>query len=106
MLMPFGKYRGVLVGDLPDDYLDWLNNLDDLHGPLRSAIDREWHLRFDSPSNTGEVSEDIRKMPGELITAGYRALSKLHHPDAGGQTKSMIMVNGAAEWLGAQVRTT
>jgi uncharacterized protein (DUF3820 family) len=35
--MPFGKYRGWLLSELPDGYLQWLRTLSDLREPLRSA---------------------------------------------------------------------
>ena len=45
MKMPFGKYRGLPLRDLPDDYIDWLHSLDDLHGRLRKAVESEWQYR-------------------------------------------------------------
>jgi hypothetical protein len=33
--MPFGKYRGMFVEDLPHDYLTWLRELPDLRDQLR-----------------------------------------------------------------------
>ena len=43
--MPFGRYRGLAVRDLPDDYLGWLHSLDNLHGRLRNAVQTEWQYR-------------------------------------------------------------
>jgi len=35
--------------------------------------------------------------PPELITAAHRCLAKLHHPDAGGSTATMQLINAAAD---------
>ncbi len=37
--------------------------------------------------------------PPELVTAAYRALAQLHHPDRGGATGAMIVINRAVEIL-------
>ena len=41
MLMPFGKYAGHEIGELPDDYLLWLLENVELRDPLLSAIEEE-----------------------------------------------------------------
>ena len=38
MRMPFGRYYGVGVSDLPDEYLDWLRTRD-LYGDLHDAVE-------------------------------------------------------------------
>jgi acetone carboxylase gamma subunit len=37
--------------------------------------------------------------PAELVTAAYKTLAKLYHPDAGGDTAYMQRINAAAELL-------
>jgi len=37
--------------------------------------------------------------PPELVTAAYRTLAQLHHPDRGGDTGAMIVINRAVEIL-------
>lgn len=104
--MPFGKYRGVLIADLPDDYIAWLHGLDDLREPLRSAIREEWVTRFEAPPPTrNDLSSELRGMVAEIISAGYRTLAKVHHPDTGGETRAMQLLGDAAAWLRAQART-
>lgn len=44
--MPFGKYKGKLIVDLPDEYLEWLSGVGDLHPPLSIAIMRELRERW------------------------------------------------------------
>ncbi len=106
MRMPFGRYRGVEVADLDDGYLSWVRNLDDLREPLRSAVEAEWQARFEPilpPPHS--LSCDTRQMAAEIIAAGYRHLTKLHHPDHGGATKTMQLVNDAAARLRQMVRS-
>ncbi len=103
--MPFGKIRGVLLADLPDNYICWLSDLDDLREPLRSGVAQEMRARFGSVAAPGpEVSPAVHLMAQELISAGLRILTKRHHPDLGGETRTMQVVNGAAEWLRGQLR--
>ena len=37
MKIPFGKFKGTFLCDLPDDYLAWLQTIE-LRDPLRAAI--------------------------------------------------------------------
>ena len=39
--MPFGKYKGVIIADLPTDYIQWMQKNLQLKGCLKSAIDQE-----------------------------------------------------------------
>ena len=38
MQMPFGKYQGDEIEEVPRDYLKWIANHLDLYGDLRTAI--------------------------------------------------------------------
>ena len=38
MQMPFGKYQGHEIEEIPKDYLKWVSNNLDLYGDLRTAI--------------------------------------------------------------------
>ena len=103
--MPFGKYRGVLVADLPDDYLTWLHGIE-LHEPLRTAVKTEFELRFTKPNTNTSVPSDVKVMASELIAAGYRKMSLAHHPDHGGSHQAMVLVNHAADFLRQTLRST
>ena len=37
--------------------------------------------------------------PPELVSAAHKCLARLHHPDAGGSTSTMQMINAAAEQI-------
>jgi hypothetical protein len=106
--MPFGRFKGVLLADLSDQCVTWLHGLDDLREPLRTAVDRGWRMRFESPSSslTGieALPADARPMVEELIASGYHSLASRHHPDRGGETKTMQAINAATAWLRRVVR--
>jgi hypothetical protein len=105
--MPFGKYRGLDVEDLPDTYLEWLRSLDDLRGPLRGAVNDEWrarqwetHSRDDAVADlVGDLDAEDRTLLGELIRVGYRQLAKTYHPDTGGDPEIMTRLNRLVEKL-------
>jgi hypothetical protein len=105
--MPFGRYRGRSLGELPDNYLGWLFSLDDLWEPLRAAVDHEWHRRVRQapPTALATLPREAVPVADELVTAGYRALTRRHHPDAGGDHRTMTLVNTAVAWLRHQVRS-
>lgn len=45
VIMPFGKYAGEYVCDLPIDYLEWLQDNADIDGDLADAVEAsiEYH---------------------------------------------------------------
>jgi uncharacterized protein (DUF3820 family) len=96
MKMRFGKFRGSRIEDLPDDYLEWLASID-LREPLKTTVEMELASRQEPSGRT-------MKMAAELVTAGYRVLALKHHPDHGGDTAMMQLVNRAAGWLRGRVR--
>lgn len=102
--MPFGKYRGVELADLDDRYLGWLKGLD-LREPLRSAVLAEFERRFIT-EKWSTPSSDVQTMALEIVSAGYRKLALDHHPDKGGSTTVMQLVNAAADHLRQLLRRT
>jgi heterodisulfide reductase subunit A-like polyferredoxin len=104
--MPFGRYHGIPLADLPDEYVDWLMSLDNLREPLRSAIAREWRARREAESAAEDAATDaaaltpgIADIAAEVVTAGYRALAKQRHPDLGGDVEAMRQLNAAVAAL-------
>ncbi len=55
--MPFGKHKGLQLDQLPDDYLEWLVNLDDLRQPLRSRVQAEAYWRQQAAQAGGQEAE-------------------------------------------------
>src|SRR5262245_60967137 len=99
--MPFGKHKGRRISKLPDEYLDWLYNLDDLRQPLRDAVHSEWQRRFGAPDEKALqlIPAALRDITHEIINRGYRATAKHHHPDVGGTHEAMLRLQEAAEIL-------
>jgi len=97
--MPFGRHKGRRLSELPDDYLEWLQALDDLREPLRAAVADEAQRRRPLGARPNpRVVED-------LIARGQRSLAKSAHPDTGGTHEAMLGVRVAADWLFAQAKS-
>ncbi|HTI56905.1 MAG TPA: DUF3820 family protein [Verrucomicrobiae bacterium] len=94
--MPFGRFKGITLGEIPDAYLSWLFTID-LREPLRSAILAEAAVR--GLFVTGAPRTPLRPIAEEVIGAGLRALARRHHPDLGGDLATTQQVNAAASWL-------
>jgi hypothetical protein len=103
--MPFGKHRGRALSDLPDSYLGWLRDLDDLREPLRTAIEREHERRLRPPPPPPPPSQ-LRPPDPDLfrnvIREGYRAMAMKSHPDRGGDVRTMQKLNGLRDWCERQ----
>lgn len=98
MLMPFGKFKGVTLESLPDDYLGWLLTRE-LRDHLREALLRE----SDRREGVAPVVVEIRKADIGLmrlvIDLGYRAAARTIHPDCGGDPERMVRLNALVEFL-------
>jgi hypothetical protein len=99
MRMPSGKYRGLLLGDVPPEYLFWLflnGDIDDdlwwaIAGILRGHLpDRDCRTGLDEPL---AASEEVRRSVLDVLKAAYRETAMRHHPDRGGAPGAMIGVN-------------
>jgi hypothetical protein len=102
--MPWGKYRGRSIADVPTAYLAWCLDASNITEPYRSAIRLELaaRLRCVPPRPAGpSVPADLCRAVRVLIEAGYRTLALKTHPDRGGDVKLMQQVNGAREWARA-----
>jgi hypothetical protein len=110
MIMPFGKYSGWGIEELPDDYLHWLYTQADIRTKwLRSAIEEE-HLARRSgkrgngtnPANRAGLDHIVGECPelfAELVQCGYRKLAQACHPDHGGSLEKMLQLNSLVESL-------
>ncbi len=96
MLMPFGKYRGLPVEMLPDDYLRWLTTIN-LFEPLRTHVYSEVTRR--GIPWTPKIEVGSATLVDEIIRTGYLTLAKKHHPDLGGDQAKMIDLNQSYDYL-------
>lgn len=59
-LLPFGKYRGTPLEDVPDEYLLWLGTLHDLRNPLLTHVLHEMARRLTEKDRQPERVEEGR----------------------------------------------
>ena len=103
MRLTFGKYLGKRLEEVPESYLIWvLENLTHLNPHTRMSIE-QFLLKDDgaheSPTSTVEDSPvNIEAFEG-LIKTWYRQMAQRHHPDRGGDNKSMSVINDGYEKL-------
>ena len=114
--MPFGKHTGHNLTDLPGDYLRWLVHQDwlptkwpVLYAAAVAEYQRRMRQHTNAWSDTRGASPRGQDTPApaavlEIIDAGYKALAKRYHPDLGGSTQQMQLLNRAVEWLRNAVR--
>jgi hypothetical protein len=101
MKMPFGKFRGWQVQDLPESYLEWLLESVDLREPLLSVVREALDLEEedDTPATRSSVPAEVRQAAKEIVSTGYRLLALKRHPDRGGGHTEMVLLNRAKELL-------
>lgn len=103
--MPFGKYKGTPISELPDWYLTWaLEHLTEISGELWIALKREWDARqrgssTDMPSPSSVPDGVSLEIASQIISEGRRALTRRHHPDIGGDPSVMLSVNVTYDFL-------
>jgi putative quorum-sensing-regulated virulence factor len=105
MRVPFGKFKGWDLTDIPDDYLLWLTTIE-LRPFLKVAIEEERAARrhLFGPRSFS-LSTDERKIAVDLIEHGRRSLAKVNHPDVGGSHAAMVAINNAADRLRQEIGT-
>ena len=77
--MPFGKYKGWEIGDIPVEYLEWLIDNVELKGGLAAEV--------------RDMLEMARPVDGLVVSSIYRRLAMKWHPDKGGNTEAMAAIN-------------
>jgi hypothetical protein len=95
--MRFGRYKGRPLDELPADYLDWLTSIE-LREPLKTHVQREVRRRRALGADA-HMPPELRATAIEIVSRGYRALSRERHPDAGGTHDGMVEVTAAREAL-------
>jgi hypothetical protein len=88
MLMPFGKFKGDYVFNLPDNYLLWLRENIELREPLKTHVFNEIEARGLIPAMSSGTLNSNR------VKAIYRELSLMFHPDRiGGDGEAQRALN-------------
>jgi len=100
--MPFGKFRGQKLTDIPSSYLAWLirecRGLDDELRAEVLAVLRKRGVDASGPECRAAVSWE------PLVKTWYARLSLQFHPDRGGNHQAMVAINAARELLVALLR--
>jgi len=81
--MPFGKYKGEALCDLPSNYLMHSFENFDLPDELSDQIKDEIIARLGGINSITSI--DVNKV--------FRSLSKIYHPDKGGSEDAMKAIN-------------
>lgn len=100
MRMPFGKFKGYPVSELPREYLEWLQSNVDLRGRLASAVAEALGESEDGALYPAtDLPPELKPVVHEIVSVGYRMLALKVHPDQGGDHKDMTKLNRAKDWL-------
>ena len=85
--MPFGKFKGVFITEIPTNYLCYAIEEFDLPVELQNQIKFEISIRLDiAPVEISNKTEQDFKN-------AYRKLSVKYHPDKGGSGLEMKVLN-------------
>lgn len=96
--MPFGKYKGLPLEAVPEDYLLWvLDNCDRINPFLRQAISRRLGLDEPraGPRGTGHSAAAVLGAVDGAIARWYSEMARRYHPDRGGTNQQMQAINEA-----------
>ena len=101
MKMPFGKYKGRDIRDIPLGYLEWLlENVDNLTANQRREIEIFLGHYEDEPTRDPDPTPEVDV--GRLINLVNRWRAKAamkFHPDRGGDEELMKSINELADDL-------
>jgi hypothetical protein len=104
MRLPFGRYRGTPLEDVPDHYIAWLLTVEIRSPQLRAAIEDEARAReladddgadAAAPPPWALLESETAKAARAMVALGFRAAARRAHPDVGGSTTAMQAVTAA-----------
>jgi uncharacterized protein (DUF3820 family) len=96
--MPWGKHKGKVLSEVPAPYLCWMLEECSLSEPVRWAVLMElarwfeakgWSTTVPSPSPARRNGDDAHA----ALMSAYRTLCLKYHPDRGGSTEAMRVLN-------------
>jgi hypothetical protein len=91
--MPWGKYQGTRIEDLPDEYIDQLLSWRELKDErVKQLLKTERSRRMIDPRSVAGIML-------ALIKTGYKSMAVKYHPDHGGNTEQMQKLNAAKDAL-------
>jgi hypothetical protein len=103
--MPWGKFRGWHVREVPLSYLAWvLEECDNVSPFLERAIRDElaWRLGIDRPQQAPARGIDPSHLKG-AVGRWYREQTMRHHPDRGGEPGAMVALNNLNDSIAALI---
>jgi hypothetical protein len=104
--MPFDRFKGQFLAELPNEYLDWLITIE-LRRPLRGAVLDEYHRRCGECLQARGLRLALPATDAglltELVEASRRGLTRKYHPDTGGDPLVMTRINTLADGLLDQI---
>ncbi|MBL8799665.1 MAG: DUF3820 family protein [Planctomycetia bacterium] len=98
MRMPFGKYAGELLEDIPDSYLLWLLSIELqpwLHGAVAEEV-RSRQLGSPYRQDRQHAAPPVPKLV-EVLGAVRKRLALSYHPDRGNDPGIMKGINLALD---------
>ena len=92
--MPWGKYKGEDISEIPDSYILWLNFSASYSGNalLKDKVMEEVEIRFSNKLPKRVYSNENAITPGSLKKI-YHQICVEYHPDRGGNTVAMQAIN-------------
>ncbi len=108
MRMPWGKYRGQLIKDVPSGYLAFVVEESNANGELKLVCRQVLALRFGGVAEPQPASQpwqrgnqsppDSSGVCRDKLKRWYRRASLLAHPDRGGSVELMKLINELTEY--------
>jgi uncharacterized protein (DUF3820 family) len=86
--MPFGKYKGVSIKDLPTNYVCYAITEFDLPEELKSVLFQQLMENIGGWDFINDTEIDSKK-----IDHAYKKAAIKYHPDKGGSTEAMQAIN-------------
>lgn len=103
--MPFGKYKGVEILELPSNYILYALETFDLPEELTISLTQIFYDRLINLPNCGGYFENMVLFVGAepaKVKSIYKALTLKYHPDKGGSHEAMQAINEFRDLLNNQ----